>query len=545
MSRAQEITRSWATHWLYGARNSFAAALAIGLSLSATTFGQQSPAWSPQPYTRPNTTAPSANANNSENVVPHNSLRAGSATQPATTLRWSKVEGSSSDKTSSYAQAMRDEKPSHARAENDNELTPRVSRSKLITRNDLATNATLPASPSSGWSTESHGVVTASAQQPVQNSRPRNLVELASHEASSATPERMKSWPGQQSTSQGFKLEPATGSTRREWKQVKPASYQDDSTTLELPKPPAGLPGIESPNSDLPRTDSPRIDSPRLPQSPAASEQSPPSLVLPPADIRSDTEKSPSDMSMPGESGFDAVPRMAPQSSRSQRVSVDCESLQKSIEASDIRSIAVDSSPKFVEGYKGSRVTSSKDEFVRNAPMRDWFGNDGEKIAFGKLADYVRGQIVIETPEGEQVTYLFNRLSSVDLAYVAEAWGLPVVCALGDGTLEPRRFTETTMTFKASGSCHKPLYFEEPQLERYGHEWGPVVQPVISTANFVKNVAVLPYKMGIHPMNECQYPLGYYRPGECAPWTVGPVPISLRGALLQAGAITGAAAALP
>lgn len=435
---------------------------------------------------------------------------------------------------------MRDEEPSYQRTEIENELTPRVSRSKVIKHNDLAHRATTPASPSSGWSTESHGVVTASAQQPVQHARQRDLVELASHEATSVTPERMKSWPSQQSASQGLKLEPATGSTRREWKQVKPVSYQDESTTLELPKPPAGLPGIESPNSDLPR-----VDSPRLPQTPPQSEQSPPSLVLPPADIRSDTEKSPSDMSVPSDSAFDAVPRMAPQSSRAQRVSVDCESLQKSIEASDIRSIAVDSSPKFVEGYKGSRVTSSKDEFVRTAPMRDWFGNDGEKIAFGKLVDYVRGQIVIETPDGEQVTYLFNRLSSVDLAYVAEAWGLPVVCALGDGTLEPRRFTETTMTFKASGSCHKPLYFEEPQLERYGHEWGPVVQPVISTANFVKNVAILPYKMGIHPMNECQYPLGYYRPGECAPWTVGPVPISLRGALMQAGAITGAAAALP
>jgi hypothetical protein len=236
---------------------------------------------------------------------------------------------------------------------------------------------------------------------------------------------------------------------------------------------------------------------------------------------------------------------MNPQSSRSSRVSVDCESLRKSIEDLDIRSISVDSSPQFVEGYKGSRVTNSKEEFLRNAPMRDWYGNDGEKIAFGKLTDYARGQVFIETQNGDQIAYLFNRLSSVDLAYVAEVWGLPVVCALSDGTLEPRQFTETTMTFKASGSCHKPLYFEEPQLERYGHEWGPVVQPVISTANFVKNVAFLPYKMGIHPVNECQYPLGYYRPGECAPWTVGPVPISLRGALMQAGAITGAAAVLP
>lgn len=236
---------------------------------------------------------------------------------------------------------------------------------------------------------------------------------------------------------------------------------------------------------------------------------------------------------------------MVPRPSRGQRVSVDCDTLQKSIEAADIRTINVDSSPKFVEGYRGNRSTNSKDEFARTAPMREWYGNDGELIAFGKLIDYVRGRVLIETSDGEQIEYLFNRLSNVDLAYVADVWGLPVVCALSDGTIEPRQFVPTTMTFKASGSCHKPLYFEEPQLERYGHEWGPVVQPVISTANFVKNVAILPYKMGIHPMNECQYPVGYYRPGECAPWTVGPVPISLRGALLQAGAITGASAVFP
>jgi hypothetical protein len=415
-------------------------------------------------------------------------------------------------------------------AQHDIEETPRVSRSKVVKHNQLANRAEAAVSPSSGWSTESQEVATASAQQPVQQSRPRGLVELASHESASSAPERMKSWPSQPNNAQGMKLEPATGSTRRDWQQIQPASYQDESSLSELPKAPAGLPGIGSPSSE---------------QSPPASDQVPPSLVVPPADLRSNSEQSPSDMSRLNDLDFEPAPRMTPQSSRSQRVSVDCESLQRSIEASDIRSITVDSSPKFVEGYKGSRVTSSKDEFVQTAPMRDWFGNDGEKITFGKLVDYARGQVLIETPDGEQVSYLFNRLSSVDLAYVADAWGLPVVCALGDGTLEPRQFTETTMTFKASGSCHKPLYFEEPQLERYGHEWGPVVQPVISTANFVKNVAVLPYKIGIHPVNECQYPLGYYRPGECAPWTVGPVPISLRGALMQAGAMTGATAIFP
>jgi hypothetical protein len=238
------------------------------------------------------------------------------------------------------------------------------------------------------------------------------------------------------------------------------------------------------------------------------------------------------------------MPRKAPPQ-RVQRTGVNCDTLRQSVDDADIRTINVDMSPAFVEGYRGTRTNSSKESFIRNAPMREWYGVDGTRVTYGKLVDLAKGKVVIETPEGQRVSYLFNRLSNPDLAYVTDSWGLPTLCALSDGEFAPRQFAETTMTFKASGTCHKPLYFEEPQLERYGHEWGPVAQPFISSANFIKNVAILPYKMGIHPMNECQYPLGYYRPGSCAPWTAGPVPISLRGAFMQAGAVTGASLALP
>ena len=94
------------------------------------------------------------------------------------------------------------------------------------------------------------------------------------------------------------------------------------------------------------------------------------------------------------------------------------------------------------------------------------------------------------------------------------------------------------MTWKASNLCHKPLYFEEVNLERYGHTAGPILQPIVSSAHFFANIAVLPYKKGIHPPNECQYALGYYRPGNCAPWIVPPVPLSLRGAARQAAVMT-------
>ncbi len=70
----------------------------------------------------------------------------------------------------------------------------------------------------------------------------------------------------------------------------------------------------------------------------------------------------------------------------------------------------------------------------------------------------------------------------------------------------------------APSICHRPLYFEEPNLERYGHSAGCLLQPAISGAHFFTNLAVLPYKMGQDRCHECVYTLGHYRPGSCAPW---------------------------
>ena len=120
----------------------------------------------------------------------------------------------------------------------------------------------------------------------------------------------------------------------------------------------------------------------------------------------------------------------------------------------------------------------------------------------------------------------------------------PCECRLQGETYQPRRFATTMMTWKAAGYCHKPLYFEDWNLERYGHSHGPL-DPVFSAAHFFVTLPVLPYKMGVELPWECVYPLGYYRPGNCAPWTVPAVPISLRGALVEAATVTGIVFALP
>lgn len=127
-----------------------------------------------------------------------------------------------------------------------------------------------------------------------------------------------------------------------------------------------------------------------------------------------------------------------------------------------------------------------------------------------------------------------------------EGEDFPFECSIDDGTMAPGRFwNQTTYLWKASAMCHKPLYFEEEQLERYGHSCRPCFQPFVSGAHFFCTLPVLPYCMGVEPPMECIYALGHYRPGSCAPYMINPVPLSCRGALFQAGAVTGAAAAIP
>lgn len=130
-------------------------------------------------------------------------------------------------------------------------------------------------------------------------------------------------------------------------------------------------------------------------------------------------------------------------------------------------------------------------------------------------------------------------ISQITHRIAADPGLFPQECALSEEPFKPRNFQITTFSWKASALCHKPLYFQQPKLERYGHTFGPVLTPVLSAGHFFISVIALPYKMGMNPPWECVYPLGWYRPGSCAPYTLGPVPISLRGAATQGIVTTG------
>ena len=142
-----------------------------------------------------------------------------------------------------------------------------------------------------------------------------------------------------------------------------------------------------------------------------------------------------------------------------------------------------------------------------------------------------------------------NTIANIDLSIAVsgvEGQDFPCECAFGIGeTFEGRNWTCVTYHWKASGLCHKPLYFEQVAVERYGHSAPPLVQDVLCGVHFFASLPALPYMMGLCPPEECQYSLGYYRPGNCAPYLIDPIPLSLRAGLFEAGAIVGGILIIP
>jgi hypothetical protein len=111
---------------------------------------------------------------------------------------------------------------------------------------------------------------------------------------------------------------------------------------------------------------------------------------------------------------------------------------------------------------------------------------------------------------------------------------VPFECTLTTDRFNPRSWQPLTYTWKASALCHKPLFFEQEALERYGHSAGWGCEELLAGAHFFGDVALLPYHFGVEGPCECIYDLGVYRPGDCAPWIVDGFPVSLRGAATAA-----------
>jgi len=107
--------------------------------------------------------------------------------------------------------------------------------------------------------------------------------------------------------------------------------------------------------------------------------------------------------------------------------------------------------------------------------------------------------------------------------------------------LPPRNWSPQRKYWAAAATCHLPLYFQDPVLERYGHSVeqfvGPVgrfltypvddptqstqrnqmLQPFFSAGLMGLQIIAWPYNLIMDPPWEAQYDLGYYRPGDNIP----------------------------
>ena len=108
-----------------------------------------------------------------------------------------------------------------------------------------------------------------------------------------------------------------------------------------------------------------------------------------------------------------------------------------------------------------------------------------------------------------------------------------------------REWGDLFYSWASPGICHRPLYFEEVNLERYGLTRAGRFQPLCSGAHFFGNAMLLPYRVIAEPSCQCTYVLGHHRPGDCVCYQRHWPPLRSTAGLFQAGTVAGLVYLLP
>jgi hypothetical protein len=72
--------------------------------------------------------------------------------------------------------------------------------------------------------------------------------------------------------------------------------------------------------------------------------------------------------------------------------------------------------------------------------------------------------------------------------------------------------------WESASFCFSPLYFEQPNLERYGQGVGRPFTSASSAVAFVTDITTLPIALICTPPHSKSCTLGHHRPGDCAPY---------------------------
>ncbi len=80
-----------------------------------------------------------------------------------------------------------------------------------------------------------------------------------------------------------------------------------------------------------------------------------------------------------------------------------------------------------------------------------------------------------------------------------------------------RIWGEQTYSWDTSAFCHRRLFFEDENLERYGRSFG-VLQPFVSAGHYTGRLLAWPYLAVASAPCRCVSSAGHELPGSCAPY---------------------------
>jgi hypothetical protein len=87
-----------------------------------------------------------------------------------------------------------------------------------------------------------------------------------------------------------------------------------------------------------------------------------------------------------------------------------------------------------------------------------------------------------------------------------------------NGEMGEMEWTPDGFCWTSPAFCYSPLYFEQPNYERYGQGKGKPWASTVSAARFFGQAVTLPIAMVATPPWTKQCTLGHHRPGDCAPY---------------------------
>jgi len=134
--------------------------------------------------------------------------------------------------------------------------------------------------------------------------------------------------------------------------------------------------------------------------------------------------------------------------------------------------------------------------------------------------DLRAGQLHVESMirRQKEPIELFSKLR-IDNSFLSNATAAPIQRSQADerNAFSPLEWSPQGYDWRSPAFCHEPLYFEQPNFERYGTRNAPCLAPTLSAAHFFGTAALLPIKAIYLPPWCKSCTLGNRRPGDCNP----------------------------